>query len=132
MSIDKTGLVEKDERSAKASLCRPWSPNCRKESGLNQPAVQVMHPTGNLFAMTAREDDLDSSADEGENPQQSHTNAQQYPSEQNAASALDVTAIHAIIHEELAAQGSSQQFYNQSAVQPPILDPVPFRLLQSR
>jgi len=38
---------------------------------------------------------------------------------------LDVTAIRAIIHEEMATQASSWQFYNQSAVQPPMLDPSP-------
>ena len=35
-----------------------------------------MHPTGNSIAMMEGEDDLDSSADEGENPQQAHANPQ--------------------------------------------------------
>ena len=30
-----------------------------------------------------------------------------------------------IIHEEMEAQGPSHQFYNQSSVQLPLLDPVP-------
>ena len=100
-------------------------PTTGKKVDLIDRLFKFMHLTGNLFAMMTREDDLDSLADEGENPQQLHANAQQYPSEQNAANTLDVTAIHAITHEEIAAQESSRQFYNQSAVQLPMLDPVP-------
>jgi len=96
-------------------------PTTGKKVDLIDRLFTYMHPTGNLLATTAREYDLDSSADEGENPQQHNTNAPRHPSVENAARALDVTAIRAIIHEEMAAR----QFYNQSAVQPPILDPAP-------
>jgi len=96
-------------------------PTTGKKVDLIDRLFTYMHPTGNLLATTAGEYDLDSSADKGENPQQHNTNAPRHPSVENAARALDVTAIRAIIHEEMAAR----QFYNQSAVQPPILDPVP-------
>ena len=97
-------------------------PTTGKKVDLINRLFTFMHPTGNLFATTEREHDLDSSADEGENPQQLHTKAQRYPRAQNAARPLDVTAIRAIIHEEMAAW----QFCNQSAVQPQILDPAPW------
>jgi len=50
-------------------------PTIRKRVDLINRLFTFMHPTGNLFVTTAREDDLDSSVDEGENPQQLHTNA---------------------------------------------------------